>query len=273
VMSHALAGLGVVAMLSPLAGGMLVQWLDWHAALLVLALFGAATLAFVGWRFEETVPQRNPAATQLRPLLRNWAAVLRHPAFRAWAALLSLSYGGLFLFLAASSFVFIDVLGTSRVAYGALMASNSLAYIGGTLICRRLLVSRGLRGTVKLGAGFTLAGGLSSVLLSLAGVHTVWAVIVPQWAYSLGHGFHQPCGQVGAIGPFPEKAGTAAALSGFLMMATAFAIGLWLGGHLNGTVYPLTLGLGVFGTGVAAVAWTLVQRHGEPQRAPAAQAA
>ena len=114
-----------------------------------------------------------------------------------------------------------------------------------------------------------MAGGLASALLSLAGWHTVWALLVPQWAYAVGHGIHQPCGQVGAIGPFPEKAGTAAALSGFAMMATSFAVGLWVGGHLNGTVYPLTLGLAVFAVGVATVAWTLVQRHGEPRPAAA----
>jgi len=44
-----------------------------------------------------------------------------------------------------------------------------------------------------------------------------------------------------------------------------------LGRGLNGTVYPLTLGLGLFGCGVAAVAWTLVQRHGEPVPLPVAQ--
>lgn len=270
MMSRALGGLGVIAMLSPLIGGAVVQWLDWRAALQVLALFGAATLAFIAWRFEETVPQRNPEATRLRPLLRNWMGVARHPTFRAWVSLLALTYGGLFVFLAASSFVFIEVLGVSRIGYGAVMASNSLAYVAGTLLCRRLLVSRGLRRTVKLGASFTLAGGLGMVLLSLAGVHSVWAVLVPQWGFALGHGIHQPCGQVGAVGPFPDKAGTAAALSGFLMMAVSFAIGIWLGHALNGTVYPLTLGIGAFSIGVAAVAWTLVQRHGEPRLAPAA---
>ena len=40
---------------------------DWHAALMALAVFGVATLAFVAWRFEETVPRLNPAATQLAP--------------------------------------------------------------------------------------------------------------------------------------------------------------------------------------------------------------
>jgi len=273
VMSRALGGLGVIAMLSPLIGGVLVQWSHWRVALLVLALFGAATLAFIAWRFEETVPQRDPRATQIRPLLRSWLAVARHPGFRAWTALLSFSYGGLFVILAASSFVYIGVLGTSRFGYGVIMASNSVAYIAGTLLCRRLLTKHGLRGTVKRAAVLTLSGGVTAALLSLVGVHTVWAVLVPQCAFAMGHGIHQPCGQVGAIGPFPDKAGTAASLSGFAMMVMAFAVGLWLGHQLNGTVYPLTLGLGAFSIAIATVAWTLVQRHGEPAVAVAAQAA
>jgi len=164
------------------------------------------------------------------------------------------------------------VLGISRLAYGAVMAANSLAYIGGTWLCRRLLLKHGLRRTVKLGGGLSLLGGLSCAALSLAGLHTLWAVVLPQWVYSVGHGIHQPCGQAGAVGPFPEKAGAAAALSGFTMMVTAFCVGLWVGHHIDGTVYPLTLGLGVMGCSVALTAWTLVQWHGDPH-ASAAHAA
>jgi DHA1 family bicyclomycin/chloramphenicol resistance-like MFS transporter len=264
VMSRALTGLGFIAMLSPLLGGVIVQWLSWHAALTVLALFGAATLGLVLWRFEETLTRRNPTATQIAPMLKNWASVARHPTFQAWAALSALTYGGLFIMLAGSSFVFIDVLGASRVGFGAFLLSASLAYTVGTFWCRRLLLARGLRGAVAVGGALSLAGGLSMAVLSLMDVHSVWAIAVPQWLYALGHGIHQPCGQAGAVGPFPEKAGTAASLSGFGMTVSAFAAGLWLGHNLDGTVYPLTLGVGVFSIGVALVAWTLVQRHGDP---------
>ena len=263
VLSRALTGLGVIAGLSPLLGGLAVQALNWRVALLMPALFGAGTLAYIVWRFEETVPQKNVRATQLRPLLRNWGSVLRNPTFRAWTALITFSYGGLFVFLAASSFVYIGVLGTSRLTYGAIVASNSVAYIVGTWLCRRLLARHGLRRSVAIGGVLTLTGGVGAAVLSLAGVHTVWALLAPQWLYAVGHGIHQPCGQAGAVGPFPEKAGTAASLSGFAMMLSAFGVGQWLGHALNGTVYPLTLGVGAFSIGVAAVAWTLVQRHGE----------
>jgi len=263
-MSRALTGLGLIAMLSPLVGGFIVQWFSWHAVLTVLAVFGAITLALIVWRFEETVPQRNPSATQIVPMLRNWVSLARHPTFQAWAALSALTYGGLFIVLAGSSFVFIDVLGVSRVGYGAFLLSSSLAYTTGTFLCRWLLLTRGLRGAVAVGGALSLAGGLSMAALSLLGVHSAWAITVPQWLYALGHGIHQPCGQAGAVGPFPEKAGTAASLSGFGMTLSAFAVGLWLGRNFNGTVYPLTLGVGAFGVGIALVAWTLVQRHGDP---------
>ena len=269
VMSRALGGLGLIALLSPALGGLLVQWLSWHAALLATALFGAATLAFIAWRFEETLAQRDPRATQLVPLLNNWRSVLRHPSFRAWTALLCCTYGGIFTILASSSFVFIDVLGLSRMAYGGVLAVNSLAYIVGTVLCRHLLLRHGLRGAVKRAALFSLAGGLSMAAFSLAGVHSVWAIMVPMVLFAIGHGVNQPCGQAGAVGPFPEKAGTAASMSGFLMMLTAFSAGVVLGRSINGTVFPLTLGVGFFGVVLAVVAWTLVQRHGEPAGWPA----
>ena len=159
VMSRALSGLGVIAALSPLLGGLLIERLTGTLALLALALFGAGALAFVAWRFEETIPRRDPGATRLRRLLHNWRAVVANPTFRAWALLSACTYGGLFFMLAGSSFVFINVLGTSRVMYGAILGSISLAYIGGTVLCRRLLTRYGLRGAVKRGAWFTLAGG------------------------------------------------------------------------------------------------------------------
>ncbi|MET0335091.1 MAG: multidrug effflux MFS transporter [Rhizobacter sp.] len=273
VMSRALTGLGVIAMVSPLLGGVLVEFINWHAALTVLAVFGAGALALVLMKFEETIPARNPNATRLAPMLRNWRTVASHPTFLAWAALSALTYGGLFVTLAGSSFVFIEALGSSRAGYGAFLLSSSLAYTAGTFLCRRLLLSRGLRGAVAVGGALTLAGGVSMAGLSLLGVHSVWAIAVPQWLFAMGHGIHQPCGQAGAVGPFPEKAGTAASLSGFGMSISAFLVGLWLGRAIDGTVYPMTLGVGAFSVGVALVAWTLVQRYGDPQHTPAAKPA
>jgi DHA1 family bicyclomycin/chloramphenicol resistance-like MFS transporter len=264
VLSKALTGLGFIAAASPVSGGFIVEWLDWRAALSMLAAFGALTLLVVAWRFEETIPARDRQATRIAVLWRNWSEVLANPTFRAWTLLSAATYGGLFFMLAGSSFVLIGVLGASRSEYGLLLGSMSFAYISGTVLCRRLLRRFGLRRTVAIGAVFSLGGGVMMAALSLAGVHTIWAILLPQYLYAIGHGVHQPCGQAGAVGPFPQKAGTAASLSGFAMTLSALLVGLWLGRHLDGTVYPLTLGVCVSSIAVAAIAWTLVQRDGEP---------
>jgi len=269
VMSRALTGLGVIACLCAPVGGLVSDAFGWRMALLVTAIFGAVTLALVALRFEETLPRPNPDALRPAVLARTWAMVLRQPTFLAFTALTTAAYGVLFTFLAASSFTFIQVLDLTKTQYGLVMLWSSLAYIAGTFLCRRWLARHGVRGSVARGAALTLAGGTLMGVLALAGIHTVAAIVAPLTLVMLAHGIHQPCGQTGAVGPFPQAAGAASALNGFVMMLAAFGIGGWLGARMDGTVLPLALGMWFWSTCIAVLAWTAVQKYGEP-RAPAA---
>ena len=274
VMSKGLTGLGLIACTAAPVGGLLSELFGWRVSLMSLAVFGAIALAVLAWRFKETLAQKNPRALEPRTLINNWVLIGRHPTFWAFALLSTASYGGLFTFLAASSFVFIRVLGVSTTGYGVLMFSMSFTYILGTFLCRYLLPRLGLRRTVAIAGGMTLTAGTTIGLLGLLGVQSVWAILVPFWLFMLAHGVHQPCGQSGAVGPFPHAAGAASALSGFLSMAAAFLMGGWLGVSLagigagQGSVLPLTNGLWFWSVLIAATAWTLVQRHGEPLSPP-----
>ncbi len=260
VMALALTGLGVIALAGPLVGGAAAHLGGWRGPLVVVAMAGVLTLAWVALRLPETLARPNPQATRLAPLLRTWAVIGRHPVFLAWGLLVACAYGGLFTILAASSFVYIDVLGLSPTAYGAAMAMGSLSYIAGTFVCRRWIRRHGMAGAVARGAVFTLAAGTLGAGLALAGVQAVWAVLLPQCLFLLGHGLHQPCGQAGVVAPFPAHAGAASALAGLLLALVAFGVGLWLGEALDGSVRPLMLGLGFWSLATCLVAWTLVRR-------------
>lgn len=260
VMSKALSGLGVIACVSAPLGGVLAAFFGWRITLSVLIVFGVATLALVVWRFDETVRRPNPDALRPRVLSSTWGAILRHPTFWSFTLLASATYGGLFIFLASSSFVFIQVLGVSTGVYGLLMFIMAASFLAGTVMCRWLLVRYGVGRTVAIGGACSLAGGTLMGVLALAGVHTVWAIMAPVVLFMLGHGVHQPCGQSGAVGPFPHAAGAASALSGFIMMLVAFGTGAWLGTQMDGTVFPLTSGMWIWSVLLALVAWLLVPR-------------
>lgn len=270
-MSRGLTGLGVIACLSAPLGGLLSDVFNWRAALLALAVFGAVSLAVIALRFEETLGLKNPRALEPRMLTRTWWAIVRNPTFVAFSLLSTASYGGLFTFLASSSFVFIGVLGLSKTQYGLVMFSMSFVYILGTFACRRLLPRFGVRRSVAMAAVLTLAGGLLTAALAWAGVRSVWAILLPFYLFILAHGVHQPCSQSGAIGPFPGAAGAASALNGFLMMIAAFAMGGWLGRFMDGTVLPMAHGILFWSVCIALTAWTLVQKYGDPVAAPLPQ--
>jgi DHA1 family bicyclomycin/chloramphenicol resistance-like MFS transporter len=268
-MSKGLSGLGVIALLSPPLGGLITSLLDWRYALATLAVFGALCLTLIAWKFEETLAHKNPRALQVNALLDTWQQILRNPTFLAFSALSAASYAGLFTFLASSSFVFMNLLGLSQPQYGALMALNSLAYIAGTFLCRHWLPKWGVRRALKWAGALSLSGGTLMAVPSLMGIQSAWAIMPAQLLFMLGHGVHQPCGQSGAVSPFPGAAGAASALNGCLMMLAAFAMGSWLGSHMDGTVHPLTLGLWFWTALIALTAWTLVQKYAEPNTAAA----
>lgn len=262
IMSLGLSGLGVIAITSPLLGGWLAGHLGWHTTFVAAALIALGTLGFVATQLPETLRQKNPQALHPGPLLASWRTVLRHPTFLAWAGLSAATYGGLFVFLAGSSFVYMQVLGLDAAQYGLALSTSSVSYLAGTFVCRRWLVRHGMAGAVRRAAWFTLVGGLSMAALAAAGVQSVWAILVPQLFFAFGHGTHQACGQTGAVGPFPQQAGVASALAGFVLAVVAFCIGQWLGVALDGTTRPLAYGVATGAVVTALIAWTTVQRHG-----------
>ena len=208
VMSKALTGLGAIACMSAPLGAFLTQAYSWHAALGAVSVFGAICLLAIAWKYQESAPNTNGSIPPFKELAMTWWGILKHPAFIAFAGLTLGSYGGLFVFLVTSSFVFIGVVGLSKLEYGLLMCSMSF------------------------------------------------------YIFILGHGIHQPCGQSGSVGPFPQAAGAASALGGFLMMGVAFLMGLWLGQQGGGAVQGMAWGIGFWSLVTSLTAWTLVQRIG-----------
>ncbi len=276
VLSKGLTGLGVIALIGPVLGGLVAAAWGWRATLSLVGLFAMAALVFIAWRLPETLPrpQRQPGLGPTQRLSQ-WAGIVRHPMFLAYTGLTSATYGGLYVFLATGAFVFIDLLHMSRPLFGGVMASMSLCYLAGTILCRRWLPRRGLPGTVRMGALGTLSGTLWCLGVS------AWSLICDRpphpmgllpgvWLYAIGHGLHQPCSQAGVVAAFPQQAGAASALSGFVMSALAFGIGALLSvgmalPGLRGTVLPLTLGMGLVGALTAWVALGAVQRNGHPR--------
>jgi MFS transporter, DHA1 family, multidrug resistance protein len=263
LVSKGLSGLGAIAVLSVPVGSLVSSWLGWRWSMATLGLCSALIMIFAQLRFVETNQRRNALALQPAQLISTWRAILTHPQFWAYALLALTSYAGLFTFLATSSFVVLQMLGHSKAVYSAVVASISVVYIIGTVLGRRMLARHGVQRMVWIGGWISLVACLAYAFLYLAGFRTLWALLLPQLIYMLGHGFHQPAGQAGSAAAFPQAAGAASAMAGFLMMLAAFGMGAWIGSVLGSEVWPLVAGVSFWSALLVIVAWTLVQRYGQ----------
>lgn len=239
VMARALSLLALAPILGPILGGYLQVSFGWRAAFITLALAGLTMLFAALRHLTESNGQRNPAAMRPASLARAYLHVVRTPAFWAYALPGSLSYASIFVFISGTPFVLIKVLGVPTQYYGYLFAFGVVGYLGGTLICRRLIGSIGIARVLALGTSVGLAGGLGFLMLVLAGINHWTLVVMAQFVVMTAHGINFPCTQSGSLAPFPEKAGAAAGMFGCLVMYAALAAGTLVGNSHDGTLLPL----------------------------------
>lgn len=250
-------------LIGPVIGARLYLAFGWRSTFAVLALFSLLLAVYAALKLKETNRHPNPRALAPAPMLRTYAVILRSPAFRAYALSAAATYCGLFAFISGSAFVLIRVLGQSATEFAFSFATMVAGYLAGTVVCRRLVVRRGLQRTILVGATLQALAGLTMAALALGGVQHPVAIVVPMFFYGVAHGMIQPPAQSGAVAPFPHSAGAAAALMGFVMMVSAAAVGIWIGASYNGTVYPLALTICACALASFAVAATLVRRDGD----------
>ena len=239
VIARSTSVLAVALLLAPIVGAQLQATFGWRANFALLTLAGTVLALISAVRFAETMTQRPPAAIRPAALLHNYGALLRSRAFWAYALPGALSFGMVFVYISGASFALIDVLGVPTRHFGYLFALGVLGYLVGTQLCRRMLPHYGLSRTLRVGSTLGLAAGTTFAIGLALGLQHWATVVTAHFLVTLAHGINSPCAQSGAVAPFPEKAGTAAALLGSLTMLSAFLVTTLVGASYDGTLQPL----------------------------------
>ncbi|MBE0615972.1 MAG: multidrug effflux MFS transporter [Burkholderiales bacterium] len=261
------AGVALAPILGPSLGGFLETWFGWRANFALLAGIGGALLAAVWLLLAETNLQRDPHATDAKPMLANYRTLLCDRRYAGYVLCLSCGYAGIFAFLSGASFIMIPVLGLSPQRFGMLYGLTVLGYVIGTMSAGRLSQKLGVDRMLKYGTPLALASGSAMLALALAGVQNLAALMVPMFFYLIAAGINLPNAMAGAIGPFPRMAGMASALMGFIQMAVGAGVGYVVGKLHDGSTVPMTAAIAAAGWGVFLVYWVMVRDFGRHVRA------
>jgi DHA1 family bicyclomycin/chloramphenicol resistance-like MFS transporter len=257
-----LARMGSITALAPVVapslGGVLQATFGWRASFLGMAALGLCAILLVTRLLPETMKQRPQEPMSLLSIVRGYGVFLGHRNFRIYLAIVAASYGGLFAWISGSSFVLQDLYGLSSLVFGVVFAAATLGYGLGTLLAARLVGRIGIDRTIVCGGLALAAGGLTMAAAIVMGATSPAALALPMAVYLCGLGLAMPQSMAGALTPFPERAGAASSLLGFLQQATASAIGIVVGQMLGASALPLAAVIAAMG--VLALALALYKR-------------
>ncbi len=245
--------MGVTPIIAPVLGGFLQVALGWRSVFITMAVGGLILALLAVFLVPETNRFRDAAHLAPRAILRSYAVVIKNRAYRAYVALLALSYAGLFAFISASSFVMQGVYGLDEIMFGIAFAICSVFFVLGTLIGTRIVSRRGFDDTIGVGTALLAIGGVGQWLGASLLPGQIVALVIPEMIYFTGIGLVLPQAMAAAMAPFPERAGAASSLAGFVQMVFASAAGAGVGAFVGGSAMPLVTASALSGLGALAI--------------------
>ena len=260
VLAYISGAMAIAPMLGPALGGWLTEWFGWRANFAALSLYAGVQTVAVFRLLGESNAHMDATATGWRRILGNFRTLLAGDTYPGYLLCVSFGYGALFSFISGSSFVLVGLYGLSPQWFGASFGFVVAGYIVGTLLTARYTLKLGAARMVHLGALFGVVPGTLMAALALAGVHGIWAILLPMFGCTMAIGIVMPNATCAALAPYPKMAGAASALMGFVQMVLAAAVGIAVGHAYDGTAVPMTLAIALCGWAVLMSYFLLVRR-------------
>tara|TARA_R100000005_G_scaffold96605_1_gene85056 strand:- start:3852 stop:5057 length:1206 start_codon:yes stop_codon:yes gene_type:complete len=258
--------MGLAPAVAPVLGGYVAALYGWQAVFIVPALVAMIIVLVTMLFVDESHQNLNRNALHPGHIIRNYAGLLRSREFLGYSLTGGFAFGALFSFISGSPLVLINVYGVAPEVFGYYFAAMVLGYMTGTLLGPYFTKRKGLNPSIGIGTLIIAAGGLLMTLTAWSGVGTEFSVVIPMVLAAIGIGMVLPQTQAGAMAPFPTMAGSASALSGFIMLGFSALLGYIVAAFYDGTQYSLVYAIALTGC-LSAIVFRLLIRKGRHDEA------
>lgn len=230
VFSMLMLVLSVSPLLAPGAGSIVVMHAGWRTIFGILAVFCVIDLALLAFVIPKGYEPDASVQLKLKPILNNFLEILRNRQFTIYTVTGSLSFAGLFVYIAGSPAIFMDSFKVSTEVYGYIFAFLAAGMIGGGQI--NLLLSRWFKNAsiFRFALIAEVIFGIIFFIGTLSFGYGLYATVALLFLILLSTGIGSPNATALALAPFSKNVGSASALLGFLQLGigaiTSAGVGL-----------------------------------------------
>lgn len=242
---------------APTIGGITMQIAGWHAIFIMMVIFGFIVGGTAIFALKETIV---PDISRLRPLniARAYRTLATNAEFLTASIVIAAGVGAFYSQATLLPFVMIDAVGLTPTEFGLSMLFQSGTFMVGSLTMRLLLRWWTPSQLVVPGLVLIVAGSIGlATAPHLLGV-SLLTVMLPVAISAFGIALMMPYMLMAGMRPFPNIAGQAAALGGFMQMAAGL-LGGTIGAFYSDPVWAITTVIPAMGF-ISAVAFILYRQ-------------
>lgn len=238
VMSTMAMILMLAPLVAPAVGSGLLYLADWWLIFVFLAVYAAFLLWLLGTRLPETRPPGQPAAS-FRQVLANYGSVLTHREGMGYVCAVAASFAGLFAFVTASPFLYIEHFGLSPAMYPVVFGVNVLVIASSNRVNIHLLRRRSPQQNLRLGLAIQLAAAVGLVLVAATGLASLTTVVPLIMLFTGMIGLITPNAISSLLEHFSHISATATALLGGIQFSSGALAGFMVGAFEIESIWPM----------------------------------
>ncbi|MBP2198432.1 Bcr/CflA family multidrug efflux MFS transporter [Pantoea cypripedii] len=217
----------IAPLLAPIIGGWLLLLWSWHAIFWTLSIAAIVTTVLVVTQIRETLKPEQRQRFHLRTTMGNFVALVRHKRAFSYMLASGFSFAGLFAFLNAGPFVYIEVNHVSPQNFGYYFGLNVVFLFVMTLINSRAVRRFGPLAMFRIGLVIQFCMGVW--LLVASALNLGFLPLVLGVAMFIGCVSTVSSNAMAVIlDEFPHMAGTASSLAGTLRFGVGALVGALL---------------------------------------------
>ncbi|MCK6897113.1 Bcr/CflA family multidrug efflux MFS transporter [Enterobacter bugandensis] len=238
MMSFVMLVTTIAPLVAPMAGGAVLVWFSWHAIFWILALAALLASAMIFFFIDETLPVERRQKFHIRTTIGNFASLFRHKRVLSYMLASGFSFAGMFSFLSAGPFVYIELNHVSPQHFGYYFALNIVFLFVLTIINSRFVRRVGALNMFRTGLWIQFVMAVWLVVSAFLDVG-FWALVIGVAAFVGCVSMISSNAMAVILDEFPHMAGTASSLAGTFRFGIGAIVGALLSMATFTTAWPM----------------------------------
>jgi len=245
VFSALILVIGASPLLAPTIGGAIASGFGWTWIFVFLSMLAVLLFLLVRFFLPVTYMPDRGISLKFRDQASRYLSIIREPQFIAYALAGAFSFASLFIYVAGSPIIFLDIFQVGQKTFGLIFAMLSVGFIGGSQLNILVLRRFSSRQIFRVALSMQVVTAMVFLLGAYKGWYGQTATLVFLFLLLLCLGFISPNALSLALEPFEGNLGSASALLGTIRIGIAGLASASIGLFHTSTIAPIALMMAV----------------------------